>query len=1279
MTKSLYSVHLDNSTIWHEIFVSKKSPNNNQALQKDLTNNLWIKWIKSLQVFSNYVVAWLNDDEFEKTTGTVLSEAPVDQIYNNDEFQEIVKWKKIIVIEAKPWQLDLTVEWIDFNNKLITHENTKNRFKKVIVLEWDLSEKDLNKIKKYLINPNENFESSLEDKKIEREIQTPKNHIVLEGFIDLKTDEEFKDFIKKHSLLVEFEDIKIVQDYFKNVEKRNPTKVEMLLIGTYWSDHCRHTTFETQITNLKFDWTDEKILEDITKFNNFYDKKKEELGKKDKNTFMQIAKSSLSFLKTDPEFEQLELMDISEEDNAASYKLKIELENGEKEDWIIMFKNETHNSPTETEPFGWAATALWGSIRDILSGRSMTFSAMRISGAEDPTKPVSETLAWKVSQLALSIGSALGAASYWNQIWVPTTNVLEYFHPWFVAKRFECSYVLWAVKEENIVRKTPIKWDLIIMAWWKTWRDGIGWAVVSSAGAWEHSEDKMWAHVQKWNPLNERPFQRLMKRYPEWTKMIKKSNDFGAGWVSVAIWELSRWVNVFLDEVAKHTKYAGLSDEELTISESQERMSFVISPENKEKFLEILKKENVEAFVVWEITTDKKDEDRLVINYKWKKVVDLSRNFLDQNGAKRTHDAVIKMNEVSYFDDIDLEVQKLIKEWKILEAVKLQLSFKENSSQRILQRWFDSSVLASTILAPYGWKYQDSPQGKKMVNKIPTSWGIDSKTAIISSHGFNPSLMCQNTYIGWMYAVLEAISQIVATGWNYKKSWLSLQEYFWKLTSDEKYWEVYAGLLGTLKSLINLKVGAIWWKDSMSGTYVSWNLRIDVPPTIVAFANCPVDSEYVVSSEFKKAWNKVLHFKLEKDENWLPEFEKIKSSYETIYKLIQDKKVFSSSVLANGGIIEAVAKLSLWNRIWFKFENISEESFKSNIWDILLEVDEKTAKLFPNLVIWETTDDNKISFGNESLEIQKAKELLEWSLEKVWNPKIPEWKVDEISLYRSKNKQLFANTLKSQPIALIPVFPWTNSDDDAKHQLEKAWFVVEEHIFNTTWTEQEQKQSRIEFAEKLKNADLFVLAWWFSFWDEPWASWKSAVNILKSAEIRNAVQTHYNDENKLTIWICNGAQMLIKQWIIDDSKIKDELKQDDAIIAHNDRWNHETWLVKLKVVSNLSPFFTEKDLWKEFMINISHWEWKFQMPEEKLEKYVKNGQVALQYLDEEWNPTNKYNGSMLWIAWMTDPTWRILFMMPHPERIWLNVMKNVPGEKNMQVFKNAYNWFVGNK
>jgi len=1275
-----------------EIFVSKNKENNwiSRDLKSSLEWNLGIKGIQWVKLYNNYLIEWLSDKEFEKSKNTIFAEAPVDDTFTSEEFHNQTKGKTIIAIESNPGQYDNRVDAVEQNILLQTAKNHKSRYKKVIVIDGKLSKEDQKKIKDFLYNPTDQREVSLEEKKFERKIQAPENHVIMHGFKTLKSDEELKDFTNKHELSFDLADIKFIHNYFKNEEKRDPTKAELLLIDTYWSDHCRHTTFNTKIKDIKI--TGNKgLAEEIQRTEKYFKDKSREKWKEG-NTFMEIAQASFRFLKDDPTFQWKDFIDVSIEDNAASYKTEIELENWEKEIWVIMFKNETHNYPTEIEPFWWAATCFGWAIRDTQSGRAYTFAATRISGAKNPTEPISATLAWKLSQRAISIWAALWYSSYGNQIGLATTRVKEYFHPGYVAKRFECWYVLAAVKDKNLKRKPPKAGDIVIMLGWKTWNDGWWGAKASSSWSKQSSKESQSAHIQKWNPIEERKYQRLLLN-PKFTQYIKKSNDFWAGWVSVALWELSRWIDIDLDVVAKHTKYEWLSDEELLLSESQERMSIVIDPEHYETVMKMLEEENIEAFKVADITNREEwDDDILRVLYKWEKTVNISRSFLDTNGAERSAKANIHTEKIDFFDTIHWEVQRYIDNWDYLSAIKTQLSLLENASQRWLWKQFDNSVWASTILAPFGWKYQSSPQIGS-ASKIPTfDSKFDSKTAIISTEWLNPYLLEQNTYVGGVYSVIEALSKAVALWWDYQKVWISMQEYFGKLTSAEKYWDIYAGLLWTLKALIEMKVAAIWGKDSASGTD---DKGLNVPPTIVTFANTPVDSEKIVSAEFKKTWSNVAVFKIKKDKNWLPDWEEYRRTLTIVQKLIKNWRVLSSSVVDQWWIITAISKLTLGNKIGFHFNNLSKEDFLPGLWDIIVEFNEGAPmNTFGGYIIWKTSSDGKISVWkrkNNKISIKETQSILEWTLENVWSTKRAQRDIQEIKPYYKRNNLPFSkgvpevwgggiikNTtlevkevLQKQPIALLPVFPWTNSELDTKHSLLKAWFKVEEFVFNSLSPENFTR-SRIEFWKLFSQTNLLVFPGWFSLGDEPEGSAKFIANIMRSPEIKNTFQNYLNNKNGLTLWICNGFQALIKLWVFESWKIKNELKKTDETLTYNESLRHETELVQLKVTSILSPFLSEVNLWEDYITPISHSEWRIIISEEKMREYERNWQIPLQYLDEEGRPTNKYNGSAYGIAALSDPSWRILGMMPHPEREWLNVFKNIPWEKYFPIFKGAY-------
>ncbi|MDD5769432.1 MAG: phosphoribosylformylglycinamidine synthase [Candidatus Gracilibacteria bacterium] len=1334
-----------------EVFVSKKSSEDtiSRDLEMTVKEVLGIN-ISGIKIYNNYLVDGLDESGFKQAIGTIFSEAPVDDVLNLSDFETSTEGKTVITIESNPGQYDNRVDAVQQNLTLQTGKQHNCRFKKVIVIDSPISREELKKLEKFLINPVEAYKSSLEDKSFDRIVAEPKNHQILNGFIglaeksdngellqtlsgivDFEDDEDgkkkgvlessklscFDKLLKLLELSINFDDLVLVQNYFRDEEGRNPTLAEMRLIDTYWSDHCRHTTFTTAIEDVTISG-EEAITKDLKAVHGFFKSQSEQAGKPG-NTFMEIAQASLRFLKDDPEFEGKQWLDVSIENNAASYKTEVEMEDGTKETWIIMFKNETHNSPTEVEPFGGAATCLGGAIRDLLSGRTAPFQCMRVSGSGNPTEPISETLLGKLSQRAISIGAALGYSSYGNQIGLATGRVQEYFHPGYRAKRFECGFVIGAVKEGNLLRYEPKKGDLVIMSGGRTGRDGVGGATVSSKQGGEVSHTSAAAHVQKGNPVEERKFFRLLLN-SGYCKAIIRSNDFGAGGVSVAIGELASGIKINLDEVKRYAKYAGLNDVELAISESQERMSIVIAPEDYDKVMQLLIAENIEGFQVGKVTSDLEnpENDRLVMNLNGKNPIDLSRKFLDTNGAQRKANAKIDLKKVDFFEKLDPEVQALVDGGDLNGAILKQLALLGNASQRGLGGLFDSSVGGGTILAPYGGKCQDSPQ-IGMAAKIPTFTGVDAKTAIISTNGFNPYLMEQNTYVGGIYAIIDSISRIVAMGGDHKKAWVSLQEYFGKLTTDEKYGEVYAGLLGTLRALLELKIAAIGGKDSMSGTTTLENgNKLDVPPTIVSFANTPVDSDKIVSAEFKKPGSKVLLFRVERDENGLPDWQSYVKNLEAVQKLINEKRVLSSSVVDAGGLITAISKLTLGNRIGFDFINSDHtDIFKPGIGDIIIEVGENEEG-FDDKMIGETTDKGNIGFtikspgnpgGRDSIsgtfnviDLLKLKGALEGTLEGVFPTKEHTGIAEAIEPFKNRlpiilnqhgqdicgNNMVARNIefMTKKPVAVLPVFPGTNSELDTRHALLKAGFDVIEHVFytpklgvgNDEIELRLAEESRKDFADLLDKSHLLVFSGGFSGGDEPDGSAKFIANMMRSREIREAFQAFLDRKDTLTTGICNGFQALIKLGVFNNGKINDMLGKNDPTLTFNNNLRHITGLVGLQVSSVLSPFARGMEIGDQFIVPVSHGEGRILIPDYRtIEEFKANGQIPLQYIDENGEPTNRYNGSESGIAGLTDSTGKIFGMMPHPERNGRNVFKNIPGEKLMPVFAGAYKSITG--
>lgn len=1258
-----------------EYFVASKSQYDEHSaqLQKNFETVLWINGIKSVKMYHRYLTIGYTPDLAKRTFST----PPVENMYTKKEFESQTQGKTVIAFESNPWQFDQRVHAMEMIGNIYNSMPVQARYTTVVAIEWNISDEDRKKIEKFMINPQEKRSVDIQNIQMRKRVYEVENYEIVEWFVETPKS-EIKKYLKQFSLAMSLEDLEMVYEYFKNEERRNPTKSEILAIDTYWSDHCRHTTFHTQLTDVAFAgqrWLVKRAKEIEKKFKQNAKKR----GKSGDN-FMQLAQSGLVILKNDPKFEGTKMIDENPENNAASYKTIIELENGTKEEWIIMFKNETHNSPTEIEPYGWAATCLWGSIRDTLSGRAFTFQAMRVSGSSNPTEPISVTLAGKLSQRAIFLWAAFGYSSYGNQIGLPAGQVKEYFHPGYVAKRFECGYVVAGAPSKNIRREPPKKWDIVIMVW-KTWRDGVGGAKVSSNAQWVASHEQEWAHVQKWNAPEERKLQRLVLN-PEFTQYIKKCNDFWAGGIAVAIGEIADGIDVHLDRVPR--KYTWLTDDELILSESQERMAFVIRAEHKEIFLQMLHQENLEWVHVADVTSESEELDRMVMNWNGKKVIDISRKFLDSAGAQRQMRAKANMNKVTHFETLSPEIEELISQKKYKEAILAQLSKLENASQRWLQNIFDSSVVASTILAPYGGKNQSSPQ-IWMASKVPTFDGVDALTAILSAHATHPHLLAENTYVWWIYAVLESISKIVAMGGERKKAWLSLQEYFGKLKTEENWGEVYGMLLWALEAQSELKVAAIWWKDSASGTAVLPDgTVINVPPTLVSFANAPTPSKRVVSAEFKKWGNHILYFPVPKDENGLPRWKQWIKRLDTVELLTSQNKVFGSTVVESGGVFTALAKMSLWNEIGVRLNNYNfDRNFIQEAnGGTILEVDEKTAWKYRDFDIGITTESAYLQFWDDEIppiSIMQAQETLEKPLNGLFSTEKVSDNVWEIRRSTKKQVEMILENPIEHPKVVIPVFEGTNSEEDTRHALLKAGFRKEDviiHVFKT-YNHQVFEQSRREFSQLLRWANMLVFPGGFSAADEPAWSGKFIVETMKSPEIRESLQTFIERPDTFTMGICNGFQALIKLGVFENGKIKNELSENDVTLHFNKSLVHETGLWWHRVASLVSPLMRYVQATDTFVIPESHWEGNLVWYESTLDTLQENGQIVFQYVDEKWNPTNKYNGSSRGIAGITSPDGRIFWMMGHIERRGTQVFKNVPWEKHVPIFEAAYDILTG--
>ena len=1234
------------------IFVQKKEGYDVEAkgVLTDLRENLQIYNLENVIILNRYDVEGISEEIFEKAKNTIFSEPQVDICYE-EEYKKDEK-DTIFGVEFLPGQFDQRANSLSECLQIIAGgERLTAKSAKIYVLKGNLNESDINKIKAYLINPVDSRECSLEKPEtLKDEMQEPEDVKIVEGFMTM-TDENVKHFYDKYGFAMDIEDLKFCQRYFRDVEKRDPTMTEMKMIDTYWSDHCRHTTFMTKLEVIDIKWDLlEKIFEEYKNSREYvYENKKA----KD-ICLMDIATIAVKELKKK---NLLKDLDESEEINACSIKANI-LVDGKEEEYLIMFKNETHNHPTEIEPFGGAATCLGGAIRDPLSGRVYVYQAMRVTGCGDPRKTVAETLPNKLPQRKLTNEAARGYSSYGNQIGLATGQVAEIYHEGYVAKRMEIGALIGAAPSKNVVRERPIPGDKIILLGGKTGRDGCGGATGSSKAHNSKSLATCGAEVQKGNAPEERKIQRLF-RNEEVTKLIKRCNDFGAGGVSVAIGELADGLEINLDKVPK--KYEGLDGTELAISESQERMAVVVAKENVEKFMELSEKENLEATVVAEVS----ENPRVKMYWRGKLIVDLSREFLNTNGdVKKSNVTVNKPKyEESYFAK-NTENKDIEKTWK--ETVQ-DLNC---CSQKGLVERFDSSIGAGTVLMPFGGKYQLTPQ-EGMCARIPTLKGY-TNSGTIMTYGYNPEIATWSPFHGAIYAIVEAITKYVAIGGDYKKAWLTLQEYFERLRDDSKRWgKPFAALLGAYYVQEKLGIAAIGGKDSMSGSYN----ELDVPPTLCAFCVGTVDTNKVVSSEFKNKNSKVVILKTKTDKDFLPDFEDLKENYEIVHKLINENKVLSAMTVRNGGLADVITKMCIGNKIGFKFEN-DVDVFKPMYGTFVLELreDVQNAKLE---VLGTTTEKEEIEIKNVKLNLDELIKLWEEPLEKVFPTKAKKIEKECENIVSDKKCTIVASSKFAKPRVFIPVFPGTNCEYDTAKAFEDAGAVANIEIFRNLKANDIQ-DSINEFAKAIEEAQIIMIPGGFSAGDEPDGSGKFIASVFRNPRLKELIHKHLYERDGLMLGICNGFQALVKLGLLPYGDIMD-MTSNMPTLTFNDIARHQSKMVRTKVVSKLSPWFNKVELGQEFIVPVSHGEGKFVANEETLKMLKENGQIATQYVDLNGNATYDIdynpNGSVLAIEGITSKDGRILGKMGHAERCYRGVTKNVPGEYDIKIFEAGVDYF----
>ncbi|MCX0410612.1 phosphoribosylformylglycinamidine synthase [Clostridium perfringens] len=1258
------------------VFVEKKAGFNveSQILLKDFKDNLGIVALEDVRVLNKYILGDMEEEQYVRTVNTILSEAPVDRVY--EENFEIGQDEIAFGVEYLPGQYDQRADSASECIMLLTEEEKiPVKSSKVIILKGNLNEEEIKKIKSYYINPVDSREVSPLSKVLEENLEEPNEVEILNGFLDLN-EEGLKNFHRDKSLAMSLEDLKLIRDYFKS-EDRNPTITEIKVIDTYWSDHCRHTTFETIIKDVEIE--DGRYSEPIKKaYEDYKNSRAYVYGENLNNKEVKLMDLATIAMKELRKRGKLDDLDVSEEINACSINIEIETDKG-TEEYLLMFKNETHNHPTEIEPFGGAATCLGGAIRDPLSGRSYVYQAMRVTGSADPTVEICETLKGKLPQRKITLGAAHGYSSYGNQIGLATGQVSEIYHPNYAAKRMEVGAVIAATPKENVIRLEPSKGDIVILLGGRTGRDGIGGATGSSKEHTEESINQCGAEVQKGNAPTERKIQRLF-RNKEVAQMIKRCNDFGAGGVSVAIGELCRGIDIDLNKVPK--KYEGLDGTELAISESQERMAVVISSENADRFIKLSEEENLEATIVAEVT----DTDRLRMNWKDKTIVDIKRSFLDTNGAKQEISLKVKSPSVYPYEIKNCDVKE---EWlKSLRNLNV-------CSQKGLIERFDSTIGGGTVLMPLGGKYQLTP-AEGMAAKIPVLGG-ESKDASLMTYGFNPYLGVWSPFHMAFYSVIESVTKIAAMGGDYKKVRLTFQEYFEKLSRDEEKWgKPFAALLGAYKAQMDLGLPAIGGKDSMSGSFGELN----VPPTLVSFAVGLEKASRIISPEFKNIGSTLVLMKGEKLEDGTLEMEGFKNNLEKLYELIGEEKVISAYSLKFGGVSEGITKMSLGNRIGAILNNISkEELFGFNYGSLILEVKEGVNledefKGTNYKVIGSTMKDGVIKCEEYDFEVslEELEKAYEEKLEDVFKSKTEDKEECVSDLINNDkdganildNGQMhIEEKLKSKitrvekPRVVIPVFPGTNCEYDCRRAFEKEGAEVSEVIIRNL-----NKEALIDSINMLKKeidkSQIIMLPGGFSAGDEPDGSAKFIATIFRNPKIKDSVMKLLNERDGLILGICNGFQALIKLGLLPYGKIID-IEEDMATLTYNNINRHMSSIVRTKITSKKSPWFNEVSLGEVHSIPISHGEGRFVAPESLIKELVENDQIATQYVDLEGNmamnmPYNP-NGSSLAIEGITSRDGRILGKMGHSERIGDNLYKNIPGEFDQKLFKSGVDYF----
>ena len=1244
------------------VYVEKKPDFAVQAkdLAHEIKSYLGIQTVTAVHVYIRYDVENISDEVFEKACGCVFSEPPVDILYK--ETVPVAEGARVFSVEYLPGQFDQRadsavqcVQFLDEKEQPIIRSAT------TYVLEGELSDEEFAAIKNHCINPVDSRETDLvKPETLVTVFDEPEDVKIFEGFTDME-EAPLKELYDSLNLAMTFKDFLHIQNYFKNEEKRDPSVTEIRVLDTYWSDHCRHTTFSTELKNVTF--RDGDYKKPIVDTYNQYLADREVLYKGRDDKFICLMDLALLAMKKLKAEGKLQDQEESDEINACSIVVPVDVD-GVEEEWLINFKNETHNHPTEIEPFGGAATCLGGAIRDPLSGRTYVYQAMRVTGAADPTVSVKETLKGKLPQKKLVRSAAHGYSSYGNQIGLATGYVKEVYHPNYVAKRMEIGAVLGAAPRRAVKRENSDPGDIIILLGGRTGRDGIGGATGSSKVHTEASIEVCGAEVQKGNAPTERKIQRMFRR-EEVSSLIKKCNDFGAGGVSVAIGELAPGLRVNLDKVPK--KYAGLDGTEIAISESQERMAVVVDPKDVAEFMKYANEENLEAVEVAVVT----EEPRLVLCWRGQEIVNISRAFLDTNGAHQETEVLV---------DIPAREGNVLQRSGDIADVKARwladLADLNTCSQKGLVEMFDGSIGAGSVYMPHGGKYQMT-ETQAMVAKVPVMNG-KTDTVTMMSYGFDPYVSSWSPYHGAVYAVVESVARIVANGGDFKKIRFTFQEYFRRMTEDPARWsQPFAALLGAYSAQLGFGLPSIGGKDSMSGTFND----IDVPPTLVSFAVDVAKQQDVITPELKKAGSKLVWIRIPKDEYDLPKYEEVMDLYEKLHNDILAGKVISAYALDRHGIAAAVSKMAFGNKLGVKIEhNVdSRDLFSPGFGDIICEVpDGKVGELsLTYTVIGEVLADPHFEYQNVTISMEEAVSAWTGTLEKVFKTKgTDNMEKVESPLYQADSIHICKNKV-ARPTVFIPVFPGTNCEYDSAKAFKRAGADVITRVFKNL-TPEDIRDSVGIFEDAINQAQIIMFPGGFSAGDEPDGSAKFFATAFQNAKIKEAVMKLLNERDGLALGICNGFQALIKLGLVPHGEIVGQ-DADSPTLTYNTIGRHISKMVYTKVVTNKSPWLQQAELGKVYVNPASHGEGRFVANKEWLDKLFANGQVATQYcdlngnvsMDEEWN----VNGSYRAIEGITSPDGRVLGKMAHSERRDDAVAMNIYGEQDIRIFESGVAYF----